>query len=308
MKHILLITIAFFFGLSSFADHEGKIKEEVTWDGIYPHVTPEMEEAFHLYMAKEKKNSYHMQALGVAYYSRGLFKAIGFPQDYWKAVKWKMHYIESGACPLQGVYSLWFLLEKDLWNYSNYYYSDFEKDLWGYSNHRGRPDDVSLKEVAVLLYAMEIMRFKKLLYELPYGLKERMDEKNQGISIIEDFNKRITELESKMTFEELRDAYLEVQRLENKVGFERLENIENINKRITELESKMTFEELRDAYLEVQRLENLVGDALYDERVCGREDYPWEKDREDYPWEKETKDALEFYLREGHVDYQNQKY
>ena len=208
MKHILLITTAFFFGLSSLADHEGKKREEITYEDIREHITPDMREAFYLYMAEEKKHPYYMQNLGIAYHSRGRSKDSSFPQDYWKAVKWKMRYIESRGCPPQATRSLYSILREN---------KKDEVDPFG------RPEDVELDEVVSLLYAMEVIKFKQYLRRIPsewdtISEHPQLDNKELLRSDREGYNEVVTGLESKMTEEQIKEAYLEVERLENLLG------------------------------------------------------------------------------------------
>ena len=238
MKHILLITIALFFGLSSLADHEGKKREDVTYGDIWPHLTGEMKTSFILYMAEENKSPYFIRILGVSYHNVRWAKD-GYPQDYWKAIKWRMKYLESGECPSQAAHNLRGILAERT-----------------HSNPNGRPEDVSLKEVAVLLHAMSTISRIAYLRRLP------------------------------RLFGGIRYKEILKQEKEGEEYFRKL-----IHEEMVELESIMTPEEFRDAYLELGRLEDLLGDALYDEKICNREDL----------WGKKEEEALEFHLREGNI-------
>ena len=206
MKHILLITVAFFFGLSSLADHEGKSREDVTYGDIREHITPQMEEAFYLYMAKEKQVPEFMRTLGFVYYSKD-FESIGHVQDYWKSIHWKLRWLEYGKCPSQGLVSLWLALIEQSDSYPN----------------NGRPSSIKLEEVAVLLYAVESIlsrRHSKLLQKKWIALNEEEFSEEKGLLILsrEDEYKKMVELESQMTGEQIKEAYLEVERLENLLG------------------------------------------------------------------------------------------
>ena len=197
-----------------------------------------MWESFRIYMAEEKKIPYYIRILGLSYHNE-FTEESGHTQDYWKAIKWQMKYLESGECPTGAASQLRLTLHE-------------RTD----GNPNGRPEDVSLKEVAVLLHAMETITRIAYLRKLPRWL-------NSDVDWFLKQQKKGEEITRKYRYETM-----------------------------VELESIMTPEELRDAYLEMGRLENLLGDALYDEKICNREDYPWEK---------EKKEALEFHLREGNI-------
>ena len=207
MKHILLITVAFFFGLSSLADHEGKSREEITYEDIYPHITNDTENAFYLYMAEEKEFPYFMEILGFAYHNKD-FELSGFPQDYHKAVYWKKRYLESGYCPSQAIYSLYEILR--------------ERDKTDRSDLGGRPEHIKVEEIAVLLHAIETVKLKGYLDRLPSLLlstpRRELGNKAEWKYFRERRHERMVKLESAMTVEEIKEAYLEVERLENLLG------------------------------------------------------------------------------------------
>ena len=215
MKQILLIAIALFFGLSALADHEGKKREEIVWEDVKSHILDDdlrvdsrIIDAFTFYMAEEKKDPVFMRYLSIDYEIEA-FKSNDV-ELYRKAIFWGFKFLESRHCPTRGIYFLSTLLQ--------------EKRDHGIGK---RPKSLKIdeKEINPSLHTVLVIKLKLFLKRLPQRLKEGLSDgrkNNEGTYYLTVFRKgyheKLAELESMMTADEVRDSFLEVERLENLLG------------------------------------------------------------------------------------------
>lgn len=210
----ILSTLIFLFGLGAPLN----ASSELYYEDFVDEIVSQAEELFLVHMAEDREVPLFMRNLGFFYYERSYKSFEEFPEDYGKAIYWLKRFLESGVCVSQGIADLHKILD----SHRNVSSSERRIPFNSKNNIKGRPEAVNIKEVVVLLYALEILSLKKNLKTFEEKLitvpKERSGMEGEVYNMVRDYQENMDELESQMTKHEFLEAQKEARRLENLLG------------------------------------------------------------------------------------------